>query len=291
MGKTNNERLRMPKKKFVDLHVHTHYSDSTLTPQEVVELAYERKLSAISITDHDCIDGIAPSIECAKKYDIEIIPGVELTAEKDNVEIHILGYFIDWQRKELAEKLEQIRKKRVDRIYEMTEKLKNVGIDIAPRKVFKLSGPGAVGRLHLATVLYNEGYTSSIREAFRKYIGNNGSCCVKKFKLTPEETINMIRELGGVPVLAHPYALGRDDLIPDLIDKGIRGIEVYHTEHLHNVTLRYEDIAFENNLLITGGSDCHGAGKGDILIGRVKVPYKAVEDLKKEAMRLKKRSK
>ena len=284
--KTMNKVERRPKKKFVDLHIHTRYSDSTLTPQEVVDLAHEKGLSAIAITDHDCIDGIAPSIEYAEKYNIEIIPGVELTAEEDDFELHILGYFIDWKTEWFVKKLAEIRTTRVNRIYEMAAKLKNMGIDIDPEKVFALSGPGAVGRLHLATVLYNEGITSSIGGAFRKYIGGKAPCYVKKFKLTPKEAIDMILELGGVPVLAHPHVIGRDDLIPDLVEKGLRGIEVYHTNHLYNVTLHYEDIAFEQGLLMTGGSDCHGMGKGNILIGKVKVPYRIVEDLKKEAVKI-----
>lgn len=274
-------------KKYADLHVHTQHSDSTLSPEEVVDLAYEKGLSAISITDHDCIDGIAPSIEQAKKYNIEIVPGVELTAEEDNLEVHLIGYFIDWQAEWFGKKLAEIRVARVDRIRGMVSKLKDIGIDIDPKKVFELSGPGSVGRLHLAMVLYNEGYTSSISEAFRKYIGNNSPCYVKRFKLTPQEAIDMILKLGGVPVLAHPHVLGRDDLIGSLVEKGLRGIEVYHTEHPNKATLHYEDVAFEQGLLITGGSDCHGMGKGNILIGKIKVPYSIVEDLKREAARIK----
>ena len=160
-------------KKFVDLHVHTNYSDSTLSPQEVVDIAHKAGIAAISITDHDCIDGITPSMEAAERYGIEVVPGVELTAEKDDLELHILGYFIDWKAEWFAKKLEEIRIKRVDRIYEMVAKLEAKGVSIDSKKVFELSGTGSVGRLHLATVLYNEGVTSSIGEAFRKYIGND----------------------------------------------------------------------------------------------------------------------
>lgn len=273
-------------KRFADLHVHTEHSDSTLTPQEVVNFAHEKGFSAISITDHDCIDGIRPSIECAKKYNIEIIPGVELTAEEGDLEIHLLGYFIDWKAEWFTKKLVEIRTKRRDRIYEMIAKLKSKGINIDPKKVFEFSGPGSIGRLHLATVLYNEGYTRSIREAFRKYIGNNAPCYVKKLKLTPRETIDIILKLGGVPILGHPHVLGRDDLIPKMVEQGLRGIEVYHTEHPNNITLHYEDLAFEHGLLMTGGSDCHGMGKGRIFLGRVKVPYSVVDDLKKESARI-----
>lgn len=274
-------------KKYADLHIHTHNSDSTLSPQDVVKLAHEKGLAAISITDHDCVDGIEPAIERSKKYDIEVIPGVELTAEEDDLEVHMLGYFIDWKAGWFVKKLAEIRKTRVSRIYDMVERLKKFKIHIDPKMVFEISGPGSVGRLHLANVLYNEGYTSSITEAFRKYIGNKAPCYVKKFKLTPKEAIEMILELGGVPVLAHPHILGKDNEIAGMVNKGLRGIEVYHSEHPNNATVRYEEVAFENGLLITGGSDCHGMGKGQVLIGKVKVPYSIVEDLKKEAAKIK----
>lgn len=269
--------------KFADLHVHTFHSDSTFTPEQVIDTAHKKGLSAIAITDHDSVNGVDPSIGFAAKYGIEVIAGVELTAEEEDTEIHLLGYFIDWKAVWFEKKLEKIRHARLERIYEMVEKLKKAGVDIDPKKVLALSGPGAVGRLHLATVLYNEGIISSIGEAFRKYIGQKAPCYVKKYKLTPKEAIDMILKLGGAPVLAHPRILGRDDLIPGFIKDGLRGIEVYHTEHFPAVVSRYENFAVSHNLLMTGGSDCHGMGKKDVLLGKVKIPYSLVEGLKKES--------
>lgn len=269
--------------KFADLHVHTFHSDSTFTPEQVVDTAHKKGLSAIAITDHDSVNGVDPSIGFAAKYGIEVIAGVELTAEEEDTEIHLLGYFIDWKAVWFEKKLEKIRQARLERIYEMVEKLKKAGADIDLKKVLALSGPGAVGRLHLATVLYNEGIISSIGEAFRKYIGQKAPCYVKKYKLTPKEAIDMILKLGGVPVLAHPRILGRDDLIPGFIKDGLRGVEVYHTEHFPAVVSRYENFAVSHNLLMTGGSDCHGMGKKEVLLGKVKIPYSLVEDLKKES--------
>jgi len=274
-------------KKYADLHVHTNHSDSTLSPQEVVDIAYRKGFTAVAITDHDCIDGIVPAIEFAKKFGIEIVPGVELSAEEGNDEVHILGYFFDYRSEWFTGRLAEIRLKRVDRIYEMAEKLKAYGVVIDPKKVLELSGRGSVGRLHLAQVIFNEGYTSSLVEAFHKYIGNDGPCYVKKYKLTTKECIDMILKAGGVPVLAHPHVLGKDELVPDLIKKGLRGIEVYHTDHVNNITLHYEEMALENGLLATGGSDCHGKGKGKILLGKVKMPYEIVERLKVEADKIK----
>ncbi|MFH0840261.1 MAG: PHP domain-containing protein [Candidatus Omnitrophota bacterium] len=274
-------------KKFADLHVHTFHSDGTFTPEEVVKVAHKKGLSAIAITDHDSVDGITPSMAAAKEYGMEIIPGVELTAEEENLEIHILGYFIDWKAEWFEDKLKKIRQARLERIYAMVDKLKSAGVDIDAEKVFKVSGPGAVGRLHLAMALYNEGITASISEAFRKYIGNKSPHYVRKYKLTPKEAADMIIKLGGVPVLAHPRVLARDDLIARFVEDGIRGIEVYHTEHVPNVMTRYEEMASQHGLLITGGSDCHGTGKGEVLLGKVKIPYSFVEALKKEADNIK----
>ncbi|MDD5680669.1 MAG: PHP domain-containing protein [Candidatus Omnitrophica bacterium] len=273
-------------KKFADLHVHTFHSDSTFTPEQVVDVAHKGGLAGIAITDHDNVAGIDPSIGFAGKYGMEIIAGVELTAEVDNLEIHILGYFIDWKAEWFEKKLVKIRQARLERIHAMIEKLKKQGVDIDPKKVFALSGPGAVGRLHLATVLYNEGIISSISEAFRKYIGQSAPCYVRKYKLTPKEAMDMILKLGGVPVLAHPHILGRDDLIPGFIKDGLRGMEVYHTEHSSAATSRYRDIASRYNLVMTGGSDCHGMGKGRVLLGKVKVPYSLVETLREESAKI-----
>lgn len=273
-------------KKFADLHVHTLYSDGTFAPERVVEVAREKGLSAIAITDHDSVSGVDPAIGFAAKCGMEIIAGVELTAEEEDLEIHMLGYFIDWKAEWFEKKLEQIRQARLERIYEMVRKLKKVGVDIDTQKVLALSGRGAVGRLHLATVLYNDGAISSINEAFRKYIGEKAPCYVKKYKLTPKETIDMILKLGGVPVLAHPRILGRDDLIPRFAKDGLRGIEVYHTEHPAGTVSRYENLAVNCGLLMTGGSDCHGMGKGEVLLGKVKVPYSLVEALKEESCKI-----
>jgi len=278
-------------KGFVDLHIHTTYSDSTLTPSEVVDIAIQKGFSAISITDHDCVDGIEPALKSSEGCGLEVIPGVELTAEMDNLEIHILGYLIDYKKGWFMERLKQIREARVNRIYEMTKRLRDHGVNISAGTVFNISGPGAVGRLHLATALYNEGHVSSIGEAFKKYIGNGSPFYVKKLRFTPREAVKMIKDLGGVAVLAHPYTVGNDGIIPSLVDEGIRGIEVYHTDHPNNVMLHYEQMASRYGLLTTGGSDCHGEGKGGVLLGRIKVPYRVVDSLKSEAALLAKRRK
>ena len=146
-------------------------------------------------------------------------------------------------------------------------------------------GPGSVGRLHIANLLFKKGFISSVNQAFRKYIGDNGCCHVKKFKLSPREAADLIKGVGGVPVLAHPktvYVEGRtkEDVIKELAKDGIQGIEAYHSDHKKKDEEEFKAIAQKYNLAITGGSDCHGFGKKEILIGKVKIPYELVEHLK-----------
>ncbi len=270
--------------KFADLHVHTNYSDSTFTPEEVVAAARDKGLAAVAICDHDCVDGIQPCREFASRsnIDIEIIPGVELTAEKDDAEIHMLGYFMDWTDERFQETLLSIRNSRLERMYEMLRLLKAHNIDIDPRDVFKLArDKGSVGRLHLARAMLNSRKVNTLEEVFNKYIGFGKPCYVPHTHFDPKKAIELILGVGGAPVLAHPYTLDRDDLIKDFAAEGLRGIEVYHSDHNASISRRYEKIAKEHGLIATGGSDCHGLGKENAQLGRVKIPYSVVEELKK----------
>lgn len=273
--------------KYADLHVHTYYSDSTFSPEEVVKTAKEAGLKAIAICDHDCVDGIAPSIESSKSYDLEIIPGVELTVEKENNEIHLLGYFIDWQAGWFRKRLKVIQKDRQERVYKMVELLKTKGIEIEPEEVLRISGRGSVGRLHVAMAMLKAKEIRNLQEAFDKYIGLQKPCYVTHIKFSPKEAIEMVLEAGGIPALAHPKVMGKDEFIPQYIKYGLKGIEVYHTDHTLSDENRYLKIAKENNLIVVGGSDCHGLGKGRVLIGKVKMPYSAVENLRKESIKIK----
>lgn len=273
--------------KYADLHVHTFFSDSTFSPDEVITWANKKGLSAIAITDHDSIDGIAPCRDLGLREGIEVIPAIEMTAEKADAEAHLLGYFINWELGWLQEKLKEIRLLRIERVHKMVEKLKAEHIEVDASEIFRLAGRGSVGRLHVAQAILNTGKVKSFREIFDKYIGFSKPCYVPYTKFSPEGAINFILKAGGVPVLAHPYSVGNDDYITEFIKYGLRGIEVYHTDHDRAMSSHYEEIAKRHALIATGGSDCHGMGKKRVLMGQVRVPYEVVEKLRSESEKIK----
>ncbi|MFA5142721.1 MAG: PHP domain-containing protein [Candidatus Omnitrophota bacterium] len=269
--------------KYADLHIHTNFSDSTFSPEEVAVVAAERGLSAVAICDHDSVYGIEPCAAAAAPLGVEVIPGIELTVEKDDAEVHILGYFVDTGAGWFLKKLQDMREARVDRINKMVEKLNSAGINVKAEDVFKIAGNGTVGRLHLAKAIIKTGKVRTLRDVFARYIGFQKPCYVPHVKFSPREAIEMLLKAGGVPVLAHPGIMNKDEYIPELIGYGLRGIEVYHTDHKSNTVKHYEELALEHGLAATGGSDCHGLGKGRVLIGMVRVPYDLVEKLKAKA--------
>lgn len=266
----------------VDLHIHTTASDGSLSPEVMVEKAYNFGYDAISITDHDTVDGLIEAIKAGERFGVEVIPGIEINTEYKNHEVHILGYFIDYKDKLLLEKLEQLKKFRIKRVKKMVKKLNELNIDIAEKEVFSISNGGAVGRTHIARVLVDRGYVESFSEAFDRYIAIGKPAYVKRKRLTPEESINLIKKTGGISVLAHPALVGSEMIVEDIIEMGIRGLEVYYYEHSDQETAQYLELADEYNLLVTGGSDDHGPGNKDGLrLGKMKLDYKIVENLKR----------
>jgi 3',5'-nucleoside bisphosphate phosphatase len=276
----------MTLKKFADLHLHTLFSDGTYTPSQLVLESEKAALSAIAIVDHDTVEGTASAIGSAKQKNIEILPGIELSAEYEQLEIHILGYLIDYKNSGLLEKLEVLRKNRIERVYKIIEKLEGIGISIKAESVFKISKFSTVGRLHIARALVQEAKVSSIPEAFKKYIGDRCPAYVLGFKFSVNEAIKLIKDAGGIPVLAHPYTLNNDDLILRFVDYGLMGIEAYYSEHSQSMTNFYLELAKRHNLLVTGGSDYHGDAKPEVKVGSVKIPYELVERLKAAKERL-----
>lgn len=266
--------------KFADLHLHTNYSDGTYTPGELVKKALDAGLSCISLTDHDTVSGIPEIISLSENTGLEIMPGIEISSEYNSKEVHVLGYLIDHTSSSLLHKLEALKENRIERIHRIIKKLNSLGIDLKAQNVFDISGGGIPGRLHVARALEYHGFVSSIHEAFNKYIGDNGPAYVLGFRFSPQEAIKFIRDNGGIPVLAHPYILDDEGLIVDFIKLGIMGLEVYYPEHSQGEINFFLNLAKDYNLLVTGGSDCHGKAKPQVRIGSMKIPYSLVEKLK-----------
>jgi len=264
--------------RYVDLHIHTTYSDSSFTPQEVIEQSLKSDLSAVAITDHDSVDGIEPAIKAADKR-IEVIPGIELSSIENGKDIHFLGYFIDYEEKNLLQILKRFKTLRVDRAKEIIRKLRNFNIKINFEHILQIVGKGSIGRPHIARMLLKEGYVASYRGAFRRFLADDAPCYVPRYELGQKEAIQIIRDANGIPVLAHPLKLKVADFIPKFIEYGLLGIEAWHPEHNKEAIEYYTEYARKKNLVATGGSDCHGNIKRPML-GKLKVPYSVLEDLK-----------
>ena len=264
-----------------DLHIHTYFSDSTSSPQEVVDEALKAGLSCIAITDHDIVEGVAPALEAAQPHAFEVVPGIELSSEYENCDIHILGYFIDHQKGPLFEKIDLFLNARMERMKQMIMNLKSVGVDnIEFEEVCALTKSRAVGRAHLAVLLQQKGWVSNIKSAFEKYIGSGCPGYAPKYKQTPFEAIELIRSCGGVAVMAHPMLTQKDELIPRFAAAGLKGLEVYYPNCINTVTQFYERIAQKNGLIATGGSDAHGKAKPYTHVGKRTVPIDVVEQLR-----------
>ena len=263
-----------------DLHLHTRFSDGTETPARVVELAKAAGLSAMAITDHDNTEAFAVAEPVARQHGIELLPGIEMSASADGEEVHVLGFLMDLGHAGLQRHLAEQQVRRVLRVREMVKRLQAVGVKIEADEVLRLAGEGTVGRPHVARVLLKHGYISALPEAFAKYIGPNNPGFVPGSPLSPAQVIGVIRAAGGVPVLAHPIYLKRDDLIERFVGDGLAGLEVYHSGHNPEQVRRYEQLADRLKLLRTGGSDFHGDSKEGLPVGAVKAPYTLVEGLK-----------
>jgi len=267
----------------IDLHIHTIYSDGTYTPEEVVCRAEKLNLVAISITDHDSVAGLEEAIATGEKVGIEVIPGIEMSADIGEDEIHLLAYYLDYKDKSFLSRLEEFQSTRVKRNKELLKRLEELGMSINHRELKEIAPRGVISRLHIARLMVREGYVSSIGAAFEKWLNPGRPAHVKRMKISPSQIIQLILKTGGVPVFAHPYLSGRDDLIPELVKAGLRGIEVYHSAHNSKISEHYKEIAQKYHLLITGGSDCHGEAKDKMLMGKVKVPASLLKNLKAAA--------
>lgn len=274
---------------LIDLHVHSNASDGTYAPAEVVRLAKEGGLRALALTDHDTIDGLAEAVAAGPRYGVEVIPGVEVSARFSGGSMHILGLDINFSNGHLNERLAVLKRARAERNPQIIAKLNALGIKITLKQVEKLSGQGQMGRPHIARALMEAGYVRSIQEAFDLYLRYDGQAYVPKFRFPPAEAIAMIREVQGVPVLAHPFTLNLGsaaalkNTLEELMALGLAGVEVIYSEHTPEQEALYLRLAGELGLLVTGGSDFHGDNKPEVSLGRMpgqeKLTYERVEAL------------
>lgn len=266
----------------VDLHIHSTASDGSLNPADIVRQAAERGLSAIALADHDTVGGIAPAIEAAKILPkLKVIPAIELSTDVPQGEVHVLGYFIDYADREFQVTLERMRHSRLHRAQGMIAKLKNFGIYIDWERVQEIAGTGSMGRPHIAQAMLEKGYITSFKEAFDKYISRDGPAYVEREKMTPVEAVELLLQVNGLPVLAHPFTANNTEmLIAELKAAGLVGIETYYNGYTADEISRLVSLADKFGLIATGGSDYHGLdATNETMIGGVNVPLESVERL------------
>jgi predicted metal-dependent phosphoesterase TrpH len=266
--------------KFADLHLHTQFSDGTFTPEELVVQAQKHGLACIALTDHDTVEGCERATAACAAVNMEFIAGAELTAEHKDIEVHVLGYFLDTQNRVLLERIAKFQAVRQSRIYEMVAALNRLDIPLKAESVFALANCKSPGRPHVARALVKEKLIGNLDEAFERFLKKGRPAWVPKTKMSALESVELIHQAGGLAVMAHPGLNRSDEIIPDLVDAGLDGIECFHTKHSTVMSERYLEIAEKHDLLVTGGSDCHGYSKKAPLIGTVKLPYEHVEKLK-----------
>jgi 3',5'-nucleoside bisphosphate phosphatase len=271
----------------VDLHTHTTASDGTLSPRELVQAAVRHGVAVLAITDHDSTEGLADAMaEAARHPPLVIVPGLEINCDVEGAEIHVLGYFVEYEAPWFQEFLLEQRAERVARVHRIAARLAELGLPIDPAEVFAIVGQGSPGRPHIAQVMVKRGYVKSVREAFDRYLKSNGLANVPRRRLAPVEAVRVIRRAGGVPVLAHPGLADRDELIPELVAGGLMGIEAYYAEHSAARTTDYLELCRRHDLIATGGSDYHGPQSGrSNPPGTPAVPWSAWEALRRRAGR------
>jgi len=269
----------------VDLHIHTNHSDGFYSPEEIVLKAKENELEAISITDHDNLSGINDAIEKGNEIGIEVIPGLEISSDIKDREIHILGYFIQTDSQELERYLNFFRVERLKRATRIVNKLNLLGISLSIDDVMEVAKNSAVGRPHIAQAMLNRGLISSYYEAFNKYIGNGGPAFEKKVHISPQSAFKIISDAGGLSFIAHPGYM-EESLLKELIDEGVDGIEVIHSSHSQHQVRFYRGIVNEYFLLECGGSDFHGGKRDDEKnFGKFYTKYSVIEAMRKRLMK------
>lgn len=264
----------------LELHAHTHFSDGTLSPAELVERAIAADIDALAITDHDTVDGVLPARTAADGR-LEVIAGIEVSSTHEDEDLHLLGYFLDPANEPLRERLARAFRERHERTLAILERLAALGVPVSADEVFAAAGPGVVGRPHIAAALMRAGHVPSIEVAFNRLLGTRGAAYVPRPSFPTAEAIQLVHEAGGVAVLAHPGPLATR-VVESLAEAGLDGVEVWHPMHNMPAQKRWYDTAKELGLVPSGGSDFHSPNRGAAL-GQMPVPARTLEDLRTRA--------
>lgn len=273
---------------MIDLHLHSTFSDGTLTPDELARAARKAGLTAAALTDHDSISGVPAFIDACARESVLGIPGVEISVDYAPGTIHILGYYIDLSSDELIRHIERLKSSRTKRNADILKKINNLGLALTEREVNAFAGEGNVGRLHFAQALVARGYVASTQEAFDRYLARGKSGYVERDHMTPRGGVEMITHAGGLAVLAHPFTIelslgALEKLTIELVAHGLQGIEVYYPQHNPNAVRNYLALARKLRLVATGGTDYHGTATPEISIGRgfgaLHVPDSVLQEL------------
>lgn len=270
-------------KEFVDLHMHSTFSDGALAVRDLIDYCSQQDLTAIAVTDHDNIDSFEDGREYALSKGIEYVPGVEISSSTDNSDIHILGYMFDPTHLRLNRTLIELRARRVDRAKEIIGRLEKKGVSLNYDRVSARAHGGSIGRAHIAAQLVEEEFVSTFQDAFNRYLGNDSDLMhdLDTVKLSPAEAISLILEAGGVPVMAHPAKTNRDDLLDMLVESGLMGIETYCHGQSQSSFQKYKAFAHKHNLVCTGGADFHiKRFDGRNAPGSLRIPYKVLSQIK-----------
>jgi len=268
--------------KKIDLHVHTNFSDGLYSPEEVVELAKDREYDIISITDHDNIDGFLQVKDYARTLEIGLIPGVEISTLERGRDVHILAYNFDIENKKLLDLLKKIYDSRYSRAEQIIEKMNERNIYIDIEKVKSFAGRNNyLGRPHICRALIEAGYCNDKYEAFDLYLGEHCFAYVPKFAPSAKEAIEVIHDAGGIAILAHPYTLGDDSMIDDIISYGVDGMEVFYAKSNDETIYHYSEIAKDHGLIRTGGSDFHGDGLDMEIFGTYSAPEIVLHEMER----------
>lgn len=275
-----------PEDRLVDLHAHTCFSDGLFTPEQLVERARWLGLAAVGVTDHDTTAGLERALAAGRRHGVEIAPGVEMSCTADGVDVHILGYYLDFEDAELLAFFRRLFEAREQRARSMVEKMQALGLAVDWQGVARAAGGAAVGRPHVAQAMLEAKVVGSIEEAFQRWIGFDAPAYVPKYRLSPEEAVEFIRRHRGVAIVAHPGIYRREGALFATIAAGIDGLEAWHPDHSPGDTDRMLELARKNRLLVTGGGDCHGGRKkGQIYLGEVAVSYNYLAALKRLSRR------